>query len=270
MSKFSIKEKIDGLIYYAYNIFSDCIFLTLKFKDRKLIRKNVKFKDIHKNKRCFILGTGPSLKNVNPKYLEGEITFGVNHLYKSELLKYIIPTYYCLVDNKFSNEHSNITKKLVKEMKETTFFLRTETYTTFNTSTHAPVNVNYLYSKLYPVGKYKKNDIAKNSKATFNVVPECIKIAMYMGFTEIYLLGCDFNSFASINVEHCYDNENQKIISKRSRTLGEELKEYSIVSSIHYSLKEYADANNISIINLTTNSLLDAYEKKNIEDVIIN
>ncbi len=38
-------------------------------------------KDIHKGKRAFIIGNGPSLKNTPMQKLKGEITFGMNRIY---------------------------------------------------------------------------------------------------------------------------------------------------------------------------------------------
>ena len=39
-----------------------------------------RFKNIHKNERCFIIATGPSLTKEDLMKLKGEITFGMNSL----------------------------------------------------------------------------------------------------------------------------------------------------------------------------------------------
>jgi len=53
------------------------------------------FKDIHKRKRAWIIGNGPSLNKLDLSKLEGEITFGCNRIYLTDKVK---PTYYAVED----------------------------------------------------------------------------------------------------------------------------------------------------------------------------
>ncbi len=48
---------------------------------REAIRRLAMLKDVHKGKRAFIIGNGPSLKNTDMSRLKGEITFGMNRIY---------------------------------------------------------------------------------------------------------------------------------------------------------------------------------------------
>lgn len=45
------------------------------------VRKLKHLKDIHRGKRCFVIGNGPSLKGMDLSPLEGEYTFGMNRVY---------------------------------------------------------------------------------------------------------------------------------------------------------------------------------------------
>ncbi|WP_222862399.1 hypothetical protein, partial [Campylobacter concisus] len=51
----------------------------LKYKE--VILKNINLKDKHKGKRCFILGSGPSIKSEDLKPLKNEIVFALNNFY---------------------------------------------------------------------------------------------------------------------------------------------------------------------------------------------
>jgi hypothetical protein len=241
------------------------VFTFLIHKKRKLVKRNSKFKNIHNGERCFILGTGPSLKDVNPEYLKNEIIFGVNFLQRSDFMKYITPTYYCLYDNIFHTTAKESTKEIIEQFPNTTFFLRTNAFDAVKEFNIKNNNIYYQYCNLYQYDNYINVDMANNMTAPFNVVLGCIQTAIYMGFKEIYLLGCDFNSFASLKVEHCYDKDNAP---DRQMSIGFELKFYSMVSYHHYALSKYAKENKIRIINLTPNSLLDAYERRDLEDII--
>jgi hypothetical protein len=48
---------------------------------RIAIQRLAALKDIHKGKRAFIIGNGPSLKQTDLGKLKGEITFGMNRIY---------------------------------------------------------------------------------------------------------------------------------------------------------------------------------------------
>ena len=48
---------------------------------RESIKRLAALKDIHKGKRAFIIGNGPSLKQTDLSKLKNEITFGMNRFY---------------------------------------------------------------------------------------------------------------------------------------------------------------------------------------------
>lgn len=264
MSKVDIKDRLDYFIYSIYNGFSKIQFYLSKYK--RIVSANKRFKNIHENERCFILGTGPSLKDIDPKQLQNEILFGVNHLHKGDFLNYITPKYYCLYDQDFHTIDIKETEKMIDMFPETIFFLRTKAYNSINRSiNNANNNIYYQHCNLFQFDDYLECDIEKSITAPYNVLLGCIQTAIYMGFSKIYLLGSDFNSFATPKVEHYYDEESA---SERNMTLGFELKYYSMVAYHHYALQKYAESRGIRIINLTINSLLDAYPKESFSDVI--
>lgn len=268
MSKYDIKDNIDKIIFRIYNLFSSFVFL-LRTKERKLIKKNIRFKDIHKGKRCFILGTGPSinaLTNYQVEQLRKEIVFGVNSLYKSEKVKDIVPTYYALFDNLYWGEWSYTFQDIIKKYSSQSLQFLTD-YRAANILEQMGLKEEsiFLYSKKYPINKIN-NDISTNMDISQNVVSSCILAAMFLGFKEIYLLGCDYNSFAHLQETHCYD-DSEEVIDIENR-LGYLLKFYSITTEIHYLIAKLAKKNGVEIINITESSLLDAYPKKNVDIVL--
>jgi len=46
-----------------------------------IVKNNVELKDKHKGGRCFMLGSGPSIKDENLKPLKNEIVFALNNFY---------------------------------------------------------------------------------------------------------------------------------------------------------------------------------------------
>ena len=144
------------------------------------------FKDIHKGKRCFILGNGPSLNQIDLSLLKDEITFGCNHIY---LMKDFKSSYYCIADywvmEKIKNEIQKAYPDIIK----------------FSTRTHQDKvlpnlqntcnieAISYVYDE---TGKPQfSDDLRKGVYGGYSIVYVMLQLAYYLGFTEIYLLGID-------------------------------------------------------------------------------
>ncbi len=59
-----------------------------------LIQTNEKYRNIHDGERCFIIGNGPSLKNVNLSKLCNEYTITVNQSPRMENFKDILNVFW--------------------------------------------------------------------------------------------------------------------------------------------------------------------------------
>ena len=58
-----------------------------------------KYKDIHRGERCFIIGNGPSLKQLDLSLLKNEYTFGMNRIYMAfEEMGFSTSYYVCMND----------------------------------------------------------------------------------------------------------------------------------------------------------------------------
>jgi hypothetical protein len=268
MSKFAIKENIDDLIYGTYNLLSEVIY-RLDHRSRSIIRKNTNFKNIHAGSRCFVVGTGPSLNMLADKdiqSLSNEVIFGVNSLYKSKIGTKLSPQYYTLIDNlyweQWNNTFSEVSSKY--SQRPPIFITDVRAKNLLDGLSHnAPAL--YIHSKKYPVKKMSA-ELDKNVYAAMNVVAYSILAAMYMGFSEIYLLGCDYNAFCTAGKGHCYDDEEET--SEFNYNLAFYLKFYWITTEFHYLIAKLAKEKKIKIINLTPGSLLDAYPRTSLENVL--
>ena len=268
MSKFNQKDKLDNYIYHCFNFLSNIIFF-FRFKIKDLIRKNKTYKDLHKGERCFILATGPSLNDLSPSNinkLKGEVLFGVNSLYKSDIMKKLRPKYYSLFDNLYWAQESKAFKEINDKFGDLApIFITDYRAKPFIEELGIEKQAIYTYSKKFPVN-IMHSDIDRNMYISMNVVAGTILAAIYMGFKEIYLLGCDYNSFLALNSGHCYNDEDEQ--QYYTENLGFYLKYYHLTTKFHYLIAKHAKQNNIQVINITSGSLLDAYPLKNINSVI--
>jgi len=220
MTKQQLKQKLK---YYLPPVLIDKLYYIkayknfLKYKD--LVAKNVELKDIHKGKRCFILGSGPSIKKEDLKPLKNEIVFALNNFYVHEDFDTIMsgdkPKYYMTApihppqtENEWKDWFSDMEKYVPKN---TTMLLGLSNY---------KQNIKYLLDKYglfknhkiywyYAGVNYKALHFKRKWMDITNLIytGEAVSIyalifAIYMGFKEIYLLGMDHDYFL-------YDSEKE-------------------------------------------------------------
>lgn len=270
MSKFDIKDKLDSFIYSAYNILSEIVF-SLDKESKNIVRRNSAFNNIHAGERCFVIGTGPSLRTLTGDQIEklrSEVVFGVNSLYKSDVASTLVPKYYTLIDNLYweSESWSSAFAEVVEK-----YATNPPVFITDPRARHIVDNLDlktpsvYIYSKKYPT-KQMSAEITGNIYAAMNCITYSILVAMYMGFKEVYILGCDYNAFCSAGSGHCYDDKEE--LKDNPYNLAFYLKFYWITTEFHYLVSKLAKEKGVNVVNLTPGSLLDAYPRMHIGEVI--
>lgn len=143
-------------------------------------------KDSHFGQRCFIIGSGPSLKKMDLSWLEHEITIGVNQSYKALPFD---PTYIAVGDRVLWP----LIKDTLAAMKRTKIICSGGTHGTVGTDykgDNLVVRVPMLRPSVPEVGFLW--DLSKGTRMAWNVVAEtALPFVCWAGFAEVYLIGCD-------------------------------------------------------------------------------
>lgn len=265
MSKFDLKDKLDNFLYRAYNLLSDGIFF-FNFKVKRLVKQNRSFASTHSG-RCFILGTGPSLVALTQEELQhinAHTVFGVNSLYKSAVGRAVLPDYYVLIDNLYWTEWSGTFSEVrASYANRPPIFITDVRAREFAAADPGEKKPLFIHAKKYPAERMD-SDLARNVYAPMNVVSNAILSAIYMGFEEVFLLGCDYNAFCTQGQGHCYDDNSE--VSQVNYNLAFYLKYYHLTTEFHYLIAKLALEKGVKVVNLTPGSLLDAYPRKNFRD----
>ena len=86
-----------------------------------------------------------------------------------------------------------------------------------------------------------------------------IQMAVYMGFKEIYLLGCDCN----------YEDDPKKRYFVSHGVLDPTYKEAKNRMCASYSVaKKYAEKHGIKIYNATRGGMLETFERVNLDQIL--
>lgn len=220
-----------------------------------------RYKGLHKGKRCFIVATGPSLRLSDLDLLKDEYTFGMNSVTKLYNDTPWRPTYYGIQD---SNVYEKMQESITQWYAESdNVFVSSHIAEIFG----VPENYQqFPYDFVYHNNQAELDKyFARFSDDAYSLVYDgysitysLIQIAVYMGFTEIYLLGADC-SYKRGAKNHIVDSGNDD---------KNEEKNHDKMIVGYQKAKEYADSHGIKIVNCTRGGMLEVYERKSLESVL--
>lgn len=200
-------------------------------------------KNKYKNQRCFILGNGPSLNKVDLSKLSGEILFGTNRIslmYEQGLPKV---DFHVVADAVWWKNHNDE----LKINKPKCLFLRNNVIDRCNIS---PDQYDFSF-KIHndPLNRsIREFDFSVGSHKGGTVVIDCIQLAAFMGFSQIYLLGTDC-SYAE--KRHAYQEPD---VNWRPMAINTVLKSYDVVRYI-------LDKSSVQIFNAGPGGKLEAFKR---------
>ena len=207
----------------------------VNFIFKKKLQNIDRFKDIHLNESCYIFGDGLSVKYFDLEKFSDltSIIVGKLYLHKdySKLKsKYIVSCdplwltpFFLSIKNKYGANPQSKNKKFlvydplaaslkdfIKENNETKFFVDISNFP-FNYNSK---NINFL-SKYSSKNSFNELFYKLNSIQYFGqTLPTSIVLAIYMGFRNIYLVGCDYTHYPSRNV-HWFEKQKSKLWYKK-------------------------------------------------------
>lgn len=214
-------------------------------------------KNIHTGERLFIIGTGPSLLQTNLNLLKGEILFGVNRLFLGYDTLNIECQYYAASDPSipYLQQALELNTKL---------FLGHGAYDQFISQYISRKDEIVRMPLLLPLLGWMwlgENNFSKDiTKGTFNgwtiICDIPLQVAFYMGFTKVYLLGCDWDFAGAIT--HFYSNKKGPVDPEF----------YNRTSKSYEICKKIYENDRREIINLTNGGKLEIFKRQTLEDVI--
>lgn len=156
------------------------------------------FSEKHENERVFILGNGPSLSHTPLEKLSNEYTIALNRIDLLFDTTSWRPTYYVSNGNRKNQpEFVNSAQNIIDE--GITTFLYQESYENFGDEE----NIEYLpregacHQEIVSAIENKELenvwsvDISEKVYTFVSIISVAAQLAVYMGFNEIYFVGCD-------------------------------------------------------------------------------
>lgn len=262
------------LIPYGYIELANRQAIRLTTQDKKKLEQNRTFEKKYADvSRCFILATGPSIKNEDLSILKGEFCISVSNFFVHTLYQEIKPEFQI-----FAPSHPPITDQQMSD-----WFRDALEKSDFPVNILASLSNQNIVSEYFEAEKERflyyvsggrfPVDFTKKIPSFQTVVHIAIYWAIYLGIKEIYLLGVDHNWILN-NKEssHFYQEKENKLVQGNydewslSSDLGKEFESHVKLWNIYRAIR--TENPDVRIYNLTQNSLLDIFPFKKLKDVI--
>ena len=247
----------------------------LRFSDQAaLLRKNIQLHQRHAGqKRCFVIGSGPSIKSQDLKPLKNEFTIVANSFFQHPDISIIAPKYCCVGDPKFVEGHEQSVvwlREMEKTLPQTTLLFRPTARALFERY-HLFGNHKVYYAAT-GLGAKSANRVRIDFTRPINVgfsTGTCLSIplALYLGFKEIYLIGydADWLFHAPSAPFHFYDTNPHfpqfDTLSTMNAVMEVELHALYFEFRSHRLLHEKAERMGAKIFNATHGGKLDMYPR---------
>jgi hypothetical protein len=229
----------------------------------------VALKDTHIGESCFVVANGPSLRAEDLQKLHDnkKASFGCNKIYNIYDKTDWRPDYYCVADGW-------VYKQNYEAIKQTTapfVFLGKNTFESGDVETIPNAyQIHISLDDLWPEHKRFGNtgittDISKQTFwGGFVTLDFMIPLAIYMGYTTIYLLGVD-NSIPGVLVDtsHFYKTESDEIktYSRIGKNETQINRKFKTRNSAYEKYDKWTRRHGIRIFNATRGGMLEAFER---------
>lgn len=240
-------------------------YIQKNFIRTKYGKRILQYKDKCKNKRCFFIGNGPSLRVEDLDVLQkrGEITFAFNRIYNIFDQTTWRPTFYISQDEKMLEGCKEIVDSLDLQHK----FIPIQLKWYYNIDIH---DASYFNMKIQPEDNAIDELLWSNDAASYIYCANtgmytAAQLAVYMGFTEIYLIGVDHhfhisqNNNGDIVVDDTVKDYFSDNYNKDKENLYIPNPEKSTYTYI--AMKEYCTQQNVSVYNATRGGKLEVFTR---------
>jgi len=153
---------------------------------RESIKRLAALKNIHKGKRAFIIGNGPSLKQTDLSKLHNEITFCMNRFYLAFPELGFTATYLCVTNDL-------VVEQFVGDLNELTIpkFIAWRSHRHFAPGMPNSQLPTFVYTSY--TGPKFSNDVRRRVWEGATVTNFALQLAFHMGIEKAILIGVDHN-----------------------------------------------------------------------------
>jgi hypothetical protein len=233
-------------------------------------------KGIGKGKRIFLVGNGPSLKDMNLDLLKNEDSIAMNRIeliYDKTIWR---PTYYIFcstncIDNRWGDKWSSSVIKASKEEKTTPLI-----WNRFKNSIEKNGN-GKLPEKTIFLNSFSENQVGQPGSFSLNAAERidksgtsmnvALQLSYFMNYDKVYIIGCDSNWKTATNTTQTKEGDINHFHPDYHAHIPNGEHEFWRMNTTHLTASKYFKIAGKEIYNAGYNSAITAYEKIDYESL---
>lgn len=150
------------------------------------------FRDKHRGARCFLIGNAPSLARLDLTCLRGEMAFTVNRGYLAASFGLPVTPYYFISDPFTYGPYAHEIRTATVGLR----FYRSDVHDMPEYAAAADrepaIRVPFHRDRTMDDGAFA-TDATQGLHRGFTVLTDAAQLAYFMGFTAVYIIGCDLD-----------------------------------------------------------------------------
>jgi len=247
--------------------------------NQSLLAANQSLYNRHARERCFILATGPSIKSQPLHLLAGENCIGVSNFFVHPDYAAIRPRYQCVAPF-----HAPITEEAwqtwladmaIRTLDAEMVFMLPDVERNARKGYFGGRVVHHIQPGA-PLSQLESQgvDLTRAVPSPQSVTIMALYAAVYMGFSEIYLLGCDHDWILHLNQSRHFYAESQHALNRDGYNewfndgIDSYFKDYVTLWSQYRAVGKAAGMRNARIFNATKGGMLDVFPRVELESLV--
>lgn len=232
---------------------------------RKELKELAELEGKYRGRRCFVIGTGPSLTASDLEKLDSEFTFASNSIFRYFDKTYFRPDFYAVCDKTYYAANKEKCDSVIP--KRCTFY-PLDFALIYGFNRECRYFLRPYYSSRYPKFKVKPmRALEEGSTVTFYL----LQLAVMMGFTDIYLLGVDFNySTYKDHKGNIVHNDNVKDYAFNDKATNYTVPDLGRSYKAYCLAEDYCRQHNynVRIYNATRGGKLEIFKRVDLDEVL--
>lgn len=257
--------KANKIHVFIWKIKQSCLQVFYNYRYKSELVRLSEYKNKYKNKRCFVIGTGPSLTKEDLEALQNEYTFASNSIFRYLDKTEWRPHFYSVCDN---------TYYIANKEKIDAVDVKIQKFFPLDFGLNYGFNKDYRYylrtsyNARHP--KFQDNPLhafQEGSTITYHL----LQLAVMMGFSEIYLLGIDFNySLHKDNKGNIIRDDKVKDYAFDDKAANYTMPNLEASYYSYCSAEEYCKKHNyeVRIYNATRGGKLEVFKRVDFDEIV--
>lgn len=238
------------------------VFKTIRFYNT--LKKNKIFKDSKKGKTVFVIANGPSLINYDHKKIKDKDVIVMNNFDLCSWKSEVNIVAHCIGEpinsSHWGNEQIEISNRTNSKSYWYHYSVKNDIYKYENKKNW---ELFHFVAPIIPEGIFfnRNFNLSSCTLGYSTTAQMSLMLAIYMGYSQINLIGFDHDMLKNRNVSpHFYqEGKGALLVDKSNETYISIMRRCLKMWNRYYKIKYVADFKKIKITNLTKNTYLDVF-----------